>query len=273
MSIIKNPPKTLFDRKPFFTLLTVSGFSLMLLAAVLFAVLGALMSDIAEFAPFLLIFFIPSILGILLPWLVGRWAVIVPVVLALALLALLAPMLPYALAHPEAGLEFVAITWLALGAVVGVAGGVASLVQWRRRTARPGATRAQRQTLAILLTLPALLAVIGFGTWLAARTTLTPAERGDAVGVNMRDSTYSLAELPVQTGATVRLAVSNQDAGAHTFTLPEAGVDVFIPPGAERLVEFQAPAAAGAYTWFCIPHVAQTENGPEGMTGTLRVEP
>jgi heme/copper-type cytochrome/quinol oxidase subunit 2 len=242
------------------------------LAAVLFTVLGALTSEVAEFAPFVLIFFIPSILGIVLPWFVGRWAVIVPVVLALALLALLAPMLPYALAHPEAGLEFVAITWLAFGALVGVIGGVASVMQWRRRTARPGATRAQRLALAILLTLPALLAVIGFGSWLVARTTLTPAERGDAVSMTMRDSAYALPELQAQAGATVRLAVANQDAGAHTFTLPEAGVDVFIPPGAERLVEFQAPAA-GTYTWYCIPHVTQTETGPEGMTGTLRVGP
>jgi plastocyanin len=117
-----------------------------------------------------------------------------------------------------------------------------------------------------------LLAVIGFGSWLVARTTLTPAERGDAVSMTMRDSAYALPELQAQAGATVRLAISNQDAGAHTFTLPEAGVDVFIPPGAERLVEFQAPAA-GTYTWYCIPHVTQTETGPEGMTGTLRVGP
>jgi plastocyanin len=181
-------------------------------------------------------------------------------------------MLPYALAHPEAGLEFVAIAWLALGALLGVTGGVCSLVQWRRRTAKRGATRSQRQALAILLTLPVLPAVIGFGTWLAARTSLTPAERGDAVGVTMRDSAYSLAEIRAESGDIVRLAVANQDAGAHTFTLPEAGVDLFIPPGAERLVAFEAPAA-GTYTWYCIPHVTQTENGPEGMTGTLRVAP
>jgi hypothetical protein len=138
MSTVQTIPVTILTRKPFFTLLTVGGFALMLLAAVLFTVLGALTSEVAEFAPFVLIFFIPSILGIVLPWFVGRWAVIVPVVLALALLALLAPMLPYALAHPEAGLEFVAITWLAFGALVGVIGGVASVMQWRRRTARPG---------------------------------------------------------------------------------------------------------------------------------------
>jgi len=272
MSTLQTAPQSLFDRKPFFTLLTVSGFALMLLAAVLFAVIGALTTDLAESAPFLLIFFVPSILGLLLPWFVGRWAVVVPVVLALALLALLAPMLPYALAHPEAGLEFVAITWLALGALVGIIGGVASLLQWRRGRATPGATRSQRQALAILVTLPALLAVVGFGTWLAARTTLTTAERGNAMPVTMRDSTYSLAEIQTQAGAGVRLAVANQDAGAHTFTLPEAGVDVFIPPGAERLVEFQAPAA-GTYTWYCVPHVTQTESGLEGMTGTLRVAP
>lgn len=270
MSTIQTAPQTLLDRKPFFTLLTFSGFALMLLAAVLFTLLGALTSEVAEFAPFVLIVFIPSILGIVLPQFVGRWVVIVPVVLAVALLALLAPMLPYVLAHSEAGLEFVTITWLALGALVGVIGGVASLLQWRRRTAQPGATRGQRLALAILLTLPTLLAVIGFGTWLAARTTVTPAEHGDALSMTMRDSAYSLPELQAQTGATLRLAVSNQDMGAHTFTLPEAGVDVFIPPRPERLVGFQAPAA-GTYTWHCVPHFTQTGTGPEGMMGMLRI--
>jgi plastocyanin len=70
----------------------------------------------------------------------------------------------------------------------------------------------------------------------------------------------------------VRLALSNQDAAVHTFTLPEAGVDVFVQAGAQRLVEFQAPAA-GTYTWYCIPHVEETAAGPEGMTGRLQVAP
>lgn len=52
----------------------------------------------------------------------------------------------------------------------------------------------------------------------------------------------------------------------HTFTLVEAGIDVAIPAGAERLVEFEAPAT-GTYTWYCVRHSGMTEAGRQGRWG------
>ena len=69
----------------------------------------------------------------------------------------------------------------------------------------------------------------------------------------------------------MRLVVKNDDPALHTFTLPEAGVDVSIPPGSEKLVEFKAPAA-GSYLWYCIPHSDAGPIGRTGMVGVLVVQ-
>jgi plastocyanin len=90
--------------------------------------------------------------------------------------------------------------------------------------------------------------------------------------VDIKGFQFPQGPVEVQAGQTVRLVVKNGDTSLHTFTLPEAGVDVTISTGAERLIEFQAPAA-GTYTFYCVPHSGESEAGRQGMTGTLVVRP
>lgn len=66
----------------------------MLLARLLFAVIGALTTGAAEFMPVVLTFLAPASQGIVLPWFVGCWGSILPALLALALLLMFAPSLP-----------------------------------------------------------------------------------------------------------------------------------------------------------------------------------
>lgn len=261
---------SLFDRKPFYTLLTVTGFGLLLVAAVVILVMGLQAGDLAELGMFVAFFAIPGLLGVILPWRFARWGAILPVVLALALTAMILPFMGFSLAHPEGGLEFVLAVLFVAGAALGIIGGVASTVQGFRRSARPGASTLQRRAYGGGLLLLAGLIAASFIITAMARTSLAPEAKAGAREVSIHEFAFTTRSVRVAPGETVRLALRNEDTALHTFTLPEAGVDVIIPAGAERLVEFTAPAA-GTYTWYCVPHTSFVDGKPEGMTGTLVV--
>ena len=234
--------------------------------------MGALAGDLAESGLFALFFLVPGALGLFLSWKVGRWGFILPVLLTVALLILFAPVLPFTLAHPEGGPEFIMVVLFLAGALLAVIGGGVSLAQWLRRSAKAGATPAQRTTLKVILGITLIIIVLSLTLSTLARTSLAADVRANTTAVGIKDFAFSQSPLRVAAGDTVRLAVRNDDNALHTFTLPEAGVDVTIPPGAERLVEFQAPAA-GTYTWYCVPHTSVTEAGRDGMVGKLIVAP
>lgn len=265
-------PTALFNRKPFYTLLTVTGFGLLILAGFVILFIGLQAGDLAETGPFVLFFLVPGLLGMFLPWRFARWGAILPILLALALSAMILPFMSFSLLHPEGGLEFVLALLFVAGAALGIIGGVVSTVQGFRRTARPGATPLQRRGYGVGLVLLVGLIAASFIISALARTTLAADVRAGATEVQMKDFNFTTRLLRVSAGETVRLAVRNDDTALHTFTLPDAGVDIVIPAGAERLVEFTAPAA-GSYTWYCVPHTMLTDAGPEGMVGTLTVAP
>ncbi len=265
-------PASLFNRKPFSTLLAVTGFALLTLAGFVILIMGLQAGDLAETGPFVLFFLVPGVLGIVLPWRFARWGAILPIGLALALCAMILPFLWFALLHPEGGLEFVLAVLFFAGAALGIIGGVVSTIRGFRRTARPGAGAWQRRAYGGGLGLLVGLIAASFIITALARTSLAADVRAGAREMQVKDFNFTTRLLRVAAGETVRLAVRNDDTALHTFTLPEAGVDIVIPAGAERLVEFTAPAA-GTYTWYCVPHTTITDAGPEGMVGTLTVTP
>jgi plastocyanin len=263
---------SLFDRKPFYTLVGVTGFALLVLAGLMMLVAGLLDGTLGMSVIFVAFFGVPGLLGVLLPWRFARWGFVLPVLLALALLFLLAPGLPLTLAHPEAGTDFAMVVLVAVGAGMGAIGGVASIIQSWRKSARVGASPAQRRALQIILGLTALVLVVSAVLSVLAHTTLAPEVRAGATPVQMHEFQFTTQQVNAQAGQTVRLAVKNDDTTLHTFTLPEAGINIVVPAGTERLIEFQAPAA-GTYTWFCIPHSSASASGRTGMTGKLIVAP
>jgi plastocyanin len=271
-TLTPDAPLSFFDRKPFYTLLAATGFALLTSAGLVMLLMGALTGGLAEGGVFSLAFLIPGLLGLFLSWKVGRGGFILPVLLVLALLVLFTPFLAFTLMHPEAGPDFIIVALFLAGALLAVIGGGLSIVQWRRRSAKPGATPGQRLAFKVILGATLALVLASLTLSLMARTSLAADVRAGATGLVIKDFSFSLKMLPVQTGDTVRLAVRNDDTTLHTFTLVEAGINVAIPPGAERLVEFQAPAA-GTYTWYCVPHSSATATGREGMVGTLIVKP
>jgi len=263
---------SLFDRKPFYTLVGVTGFALLVLAGLMTLVDGLLAGSLGMSGVFAAILAVPGLLGVFLPWRFARWGFVLPVLLALALLFLLAPALPLTLAHPEAGTDFAMVVLVGVGAAMGAIGGVASIIQSWRKSARPGATPAQRRALQIILGLTAVVLVVSAVLSVLAHTTLSPEVRAGATAVQIHNFQFQTAQVNAQAGQSVRIAVKNDDTTLHTFTLPEAGINIVVPAGTERLIEFKAPAA-GTYTWFCIPHSSADATGRTGMVGKLIVAP
>ncbi|MDP3892525.1 cupredoxin domain-containing protein [Nocardioides sp.] len=62
---------------------------------------------------------------------------------------------------------------------------------------------------------------------------------------------------------TVGTLVENRDPVRHTFTIEQLGIDVELPAGTNRRVEFTA--LAGTYAFHC------TVPGHESMTGMIVV--
>jgi plastocyanin len=75
---------------------------------------------------------------------------------------------------------------------------------------------------------------------------------------------WSTASLAAE-GGTVAVFVRNQDPVRHTFSIDELDVDVELPAGTDRRVQFSAPP--GTYTYFC------AVTGHDSMTGTIVIAP
>lgn len=78
--------------------------------------------------------------------------------------------------------------------------------------------------------------------------------------VTMVDNAFEPADPVVATGST--LALTNEGAAIHSFTIGDEGIDQDVEPGAESSVDISLEA--GEYEFICKYH-------PE-MTGTLTVQ-
>jgi plastocyanin len=258
--------------RPFYTRLAALGFGLIALMALLylgFALLGV-HSDTAEVVFVSVILVIGLLIaGALLRF--GAWAQVLAGLLALALFLLVVPFSIFDLQHPESAGDFVPIVLLIVGSVFGLVGSVVSLIQRWRHTLRVRATPAEALAVKAILAALALLALVSLGLTAVSRTSLSAESKANAVSVEITSFDFNPNRVVVKTGETVRLVVTNNDPTLHTFTLPKAGVDVSVPPGSEKLVEFKAPAP-GEYRWYCIPHSDPGPNGRTGMVGLLVVQ-
>lgn len=255
--------------RPFYTRLAALGFVFIALTGLLYLAFNLPSTSAGEIG-FLAAFIIfgTAIAGALLRW--GAWAQVLAALLSLLLLLLVVPFSIFNLLHPESAADFVPLMLLAVGTIFGLIGSVVSLIQRVRHTLR-AATRTESLALRIVLGCIMLLAVLSLALTATARTSVSVASKVNAIQVELRDARYSPSHLEAKAGQTIRIVVRNDDATLHTYTFDQAGVDVSIPPGAERLIEFQAPAS-GVYQWYCIPHSDPSANGRTGMFGTLTVE-
>ena len=105
---------------------------------------------------------------------------------------------------------------------------------------------------------------------LTSHTTLSAQAKAGATSVQIKNFAFDPNALPVHAGDTVRLVVRNDDSTLHTFHAARCQIDVSVPPGTEKVIEFTAPAG-GVYQWYCIPHSDVNGGLRTGMVGTLTV--
>jgi plastocyanin len=257
------------NARPFYTRVAALGFGLIALTGLVAIGIGLATGTAGSSAGFALVVIVVGLLVGGLVWRFGRWALILAAVLSLALVGLLGPFSLFSLSHPESATDFVPIVLLLTGALLGLVGSVGAIVQWRRNTARAHATSTERLALSGLLGLVGLAVLLSIILTLASQTTVSAQVRAGATGVQIKNFAFAPNTVQVKAGDTVRLVVKNDDQTLHTFTLPQAGVNVSVPPGSEKVIEFKAPAA-GTYQWYCIPHSGVDGGTRQGMVGTLQ---
>jgi plastocyanin len=201
-------------------------------------------------------------------WRWGRWALVVAAGLGFVIVGVLGPFSLFPLLHPESAADFVPVVGLLAGGLLGLVGAVVALAQGRRGPARPRGTRGERLAVGGLLGLVTLASLLSLGLTLSGRSVVSAAAKTGATSVQLKNYAFAPNWVPVKAGDRVRLVVKNDDQTLHTFTLPAAGVDVSVPPGSEKIIEFTAPAA-GTYQWYCVPHSDANGATRQGMVGTL----
>jgi nitrite reductase (NO-forming) len=258
--------------RPFYTRLAALGFALIALTGLVSTVYALITGGNMDSLDFILALLVIGLLlaGALMRF--GAWTHVIAALLSFLLLATVLPFSLFILQHPEDASNFIPLVLLFVGAALGFVGSIASLVQRRRHTARTAATRAESLAVKLLLALLVLVAAASVALTVSARTTLSAEAKTNALAVEIKSFSFNPNRLQVKAGDTVRIVVKNSDPTLHTFTLPDAGVDVSVPPGSERLVEFRAPRP-GEYRWYCIPHSDPGPNGTRtGMVGVLTVQ-
>lgn len=272
VSAVPVPARSVFDRKPFYTLVAVVGSLGIALTGLLFLGLAiATGRPIAGAVMPMLILTLPGLLLAGLVWRFGKWVHLLSLLAGLAFTLLFAPSVPFVLSHPEGGVEFIVMLVFVSGALLAIVGSGAGIVQWLRKTAVPGANAVQRRALQVVLGLVLLLALGSIAATATARTSVSAEARTGAIAVTIADFKFAPNSVRAKAGEMVRLVIRNDDSTLHTFTFKEAAVDISVPPGAEKLVEFRAPAA-GTYTFYCVPHSHEQSGKREGMTASLIVE-
>jgi plastocyanin len=257
--------------RSFYARVSALGFGLMALTGIVVLIFGLLGGDVNGSLGFALVFLVVGLLVAGAVWRFGRWTLVLAALLSFALLGLIGPFSSFSLGHPESAADFVPIVLSLAGAGMGFVGSVVALVQWRRGNVRAGSTKVERLVLRGMLGVVALAILLSIGLTLASHTVASAAGKAGATSVQIKNFSFAPHTLQVRAGATVRLVIKNDDATLHTFTLPQAGVDVSVPPGSEKVVEFKAPAA-GVYQWYCIPHSNADGAARQGMVGTLQAQ-
>lgn len=252
---------------------SVAAAGLLLMAAVqaFMLVLGAIsdmpigVEELSTFGPNILV---PAVVAALV-WRFGLWAKIVGIVTALAG-AFLMFWIVFGVEFVGSLGDFVPGVLYPLAILLAVGGSIGAIVASRRGRRDLTLIRSEKRILAGAGALVALAVVTSVITGFVQRDAV--AADADAeltatlVNFEFAESTYE-----VSPGETIQ--VHNTDAFAHTFTVPELGIDELMLPGAYALVEIPADAEPGTYTVYCEPHSDMTEADPEeaGMASTLIV--
>jgi plastocyanin len=156
------------------------------------------------------------------------------------------------LSHPSSFLVFSTTLAALAAAIVGVVAMVGFLRGW------PSAAAGQVGVAALVV----LVLGVGLSVLASLFVSNQGAEPGD-LAFKASDTKFKPSTAQTKAGRA-SVHVGNEDLSRHTFTIEALGVDLEVPAGKSRRVEFDA--RPGTYTYTC------EVNGHEDMKGTLTVQ-
>ena len=249
-----------------YTSIQLVGLLLIAAAPLVFLVAGLVTGQLGEETGFLVPMIALPAIAAALVWRFGTWAKVLGIVVTL-LIAFGFHWAIFGLAYPYSVAEFTSGIALPVGVLTALGGGIAGIAA--RRRGRVDAVAVERTITRIAIGLVAAALLVSSVLYLTQRGSVDASRAGAPVemsGFEFAEKAYSLPA-----GRTTSVEVRNEDPFVHTFTIPELGVDVAIPPRSSKLVEV-TPKAAGIYTIYCKPHSDMSNEDPAkaGMATSLR---
>lgn len=195
------------------------------------------------------------------------WFWLVAVLLAVLLLAMNAPYIPYDLARPANTSRFLLASVVLAGALAVIVGGVVSVLEIR--LGRPIWTRSGRAARGSMV---AIGIVVGAAvTSLLAGMNLGGAGVAEAptitAVITVDDTKFVENRLRVQHGAILGLFVTNPTDIGHSFDIDSLDVHVLLPPHSTRAVAIH-PDGPGTLEFYC----SVAGHRDAGMVGTVIVD-
>lgn len=204
------------------------------------------------------------VVGALVTWMVwrvaARWAVIAGLVVTVV--AGPAFFTAFGIFEPFSPVEFISGLLYLLGFFFALVGGIMALNRERREAGVGQTGMLLRRAAVGLVGVLAVVSLIGFVT---TRTTVSAAEAGDAVVIDMANFVFDPVTLTVTAGQN--LLLTNSDGFVHDFTIDELDIFANFGPGSEGLIDL-SDVPVGTYPFFCSLH----SDGFDGMAGTLTIE-
>ncbi len=248
----------------------ILGLALAGLGAGVMLVIGLATGAPLDEASFLMIPLALAAVAVGLAWRFGTWARVLGVVISL-LVGLALFWTAFGLAAIDSPADFVPGVMVPMGTVLGLVGGVRSLVGRRPVASEPSPTESRTRTIAAAVVL--LAVIIASAANLLTRDSVAAAAASGATPVSMGSFVFEPATFTVAAGEDAQLLVTNDDAFLHDLALPEQDLAVTVSPGSEALLDVSS-LAPGAYTVYCTLHsdTGDPDADTAGMAGTLVVE-
>lgn len=220
---------------------------------------------VAEELPFFGSAIAVSLVAAGLVWRFGLWAKVVGILAAVGV-AVMMFWIVFGLSYFGSIGDVLPAVLLPLGVVLAVGGGIAAIVQQRRGRRASSVTVTEKR---IIVTALAVVVAVGLASLILGLVQRQDADADAELTATMADFEFVEGTYEVAAGEPTTMQVHNSDAFAHTFTVPELGIDTTVLPGDTATIEIDAPA--GTYTVYCKPHADVDEPDPDkaGMAGTI----
>jgi hypothetical protein len=252
-------------KRPFYVRIAMLGLLVIIVGGLILLINALLVGD-GGFIIFTLV-----VLAIVIAFLAaiagfGGWTVLLAVLGGALLILSLGAELPTYIAHPESFFDFAPSLLIVVGGLMAIVGGILFLVQRVRHSVRPSGTNTERNIVTTILGIAVILVVVsGIVTLASAKTVASEASSG-ATTLEMKNTVFLTEQLEGQAGTPTRVLLRNNDYTLHTFTIRDLGVDEFIGPRSERIIEIPAQTV-GAHSFICA-----ISGHEQTMYGTLTVK-